>query len=58
MKKVSDFISAPSPAMDLKVAQVFTDVMFDQLAEKMTAVGWTGIDNGTDLIIQSLPYIY
>merc|ERR1719502_932053 len=44
MKKVSDFIANPKTDKDVKIAKIFTDKMFDQLSEKMKAVGWDGVD--------------
>lgn len=44
MKEVSDFISHPSADKDLKISKIFTDDMFDELSEKMKAVGWDGVD--------------
>ncbi len=46
MKKVSDFISHPSTDKDLKISKIFTDKMFDELSEKMKAIGWDGVDEG------------
>ena len=44
MKAVSDFIQTPSADKDVSVYNVITEDMFKKLTEKMTAVGWTGID--------------
>lgn len=43
MKKVSEFIENTGDK-DVKVEEVFTQKMFDELAEKMKSVGWEGVD--------------
>ena len=44
IKKVSDFITDPSSGKDVKISDIFTDEMFDQLSNKMKNVGWAGVD--------------
>ena len=46
MKKVSDFISSPTEAIDVKVSQVVSDQMFEDLLIKMKGIGWSQIDKG------------
>ena len=46
MKKVSDFISSPTEAIDVKVSQVVSDQMFEDLLTKMKGIGWSQIDKG------------
>eukprot|EP01032_Pedospumella_encystans_P014799 gene14799-16970_t len=43
MKNVSAFIENPAD-QDILVEKIFSDEMFEELAEKMTSVGWTGVD--------------
>merc|ERR1711871_822443 len=44
MKSVSDFIAKTPADKDVPVSQVFTQKMFDSLADKMERVGWKGVD--------------
>ena len=44
MKAVSDFIQTPSVDKDVPVSNVITEDMFKKLTEKMTSIGWTGIE--------------
>jgi hypothetical protein len=43
MQDVSAFISEPG-ANDVTVESIFTHAMFEQLATKMTSVGWSGVN--------------
>ena len=65
MKKVSDFISSPTEAIDVKVSQVVSDQMFEDLLTKMKGIGWSQIDKGlyfeNQIILrfnQSTNYVY
>ncbi len=44
MKSVSDRIVSPSAKEDILVGEVFTQDMFDELAQKMKSAGWQGVD--------------
>ena len=43
MKKVSEFIETPG-AYDVPIGNVITDTMVNQLLQKMTTVGWSGVN--------------
>jgi hypothetical protein len=48
MSRVSGVIDDPGD-LDVPVHQIFTDSMFDELAESMTSANWTGVDATRDL---------
>ena len=48
MSRVSGVIDNPGD-LDVPVHQIFTDSMFDELAESMTSANWTGVDETRDL---------
>ena len=43
MKNVSNFIEQPG-SYDIPVKDIFSDKMFEELAEKMTKAGWKGVN--------------
>jgi len=43
MKSVSEFIENPG-VNDIPVEDIFSDKMFEELATKMTSIGWTGVE--------------
>lgn len=43
MKKVSEFIETPG-AYDVPIGDVISDAMVNQLLQKMTAIGWSGVN--------------
>ena len=48
MADVQAFISEPGDK-DVRVKEVFTDAMWDELKEKMKGAGWAGVDDVDDL---------
>lgn len=48
MSKVSAFIDSPG-ALDIPVHEIFTDKMFEELAESMMMANWTGIEETRQL---------
>ena len=48
MSDVQAFISEPGDK-DVRVKEVFTDAMWDELKEKMKGAGWAGVDDVDDL---------
>merc|ERR1712137_1097172 len=44
MEDVQTFIDKPTQEQDLEVGAVFSDALFEELAEAMVAEGWSGVD--------------
>eukprot|EP00928_Gymnodinium_smaydae_P013467 TRINITY_DN14908_c0_g2_i1.p1 TRINITY_DN14908_c0_g2~~TRINITY_DN14908_c0_g2_i1.p1 ORF type:complete len:530 (+),score=123.04 TRINITY_DN14908_c0_g2_i1:136-1725(+) len=49
MEDVQQFIDAPTAEQDAEVGTVFTDALFEELAEAMLAEGWQGVEETRQL---------
>lgn len=49
MEEVQTFIDKPTEEQDLEVGGVFSDTLFEELAEAMVAEGWSGVDETRQL---------